>query len=212
MATASVTAIVPLRTGGKTRLAPVLAPSERAALAAAMLADVASALHAAGVARVVVAAQGPPAVTAGHALGLEVLRDASEGGLDQALRHAATRVGGSEGLLVAAADLPRLTAADVEQVLASPAAVVVAPTRDAGTGGLLRRPPGAIPTAYGPGSARAHLRLAADAGLRAEVVRAPGFAHDVDTLADLEQLPGGELGAATARVLAELGLPRRAAG
>lgn len=212
MATAPVTAIVPLRTGGKTRLAPVLASSERAALAGAMLADVASALHAARVERVVVAAQGPPAIAAADALGLEVLPDASEGGLDQALRHAATRVGRSEGLLVAAADLPRLTAADVEQVLACPAAVVVAPTRDAGTGGLLRRPPDAIPTAYGPGSAQAHLRRAADAGLRGQVVSAPGFAHDVDTLADLEQLQRGPLGAATARVLAELGLPRRVAG
>lgn len=212
MATAPVTAIVPLRTGGKTRLAGVLASSERAALAGAMLADVASALQAARVERIVVAAQGPPAIAAADALGLEVLPDASEGGLDQALRHAATRVDDSEGLLVAAADLPRLTAADVEQVLACPAAVVVAPTRDAGTGGLLRRPPGAIPTAYGPGSAQAHLRLAADAGLRGRVVSAPGFAHDVDTLADLEQLQRGPLGAATARVLAELGLPRRAAG
>ncbi len=209
----AVTAIVPLRTGGKTRLSPALTASERSDLATAMLSDVATALRDAGIDRIVVAAQGPSALAAAAALHLEALPD-PEGaqGLDHALRRAAARVAPREGLLVVAADLPRLTATDVEQVLACPAPVVVAPTRDGGTGGLLRRPPTAITTAYGPGSAAAHLRLAADAGLGADRVSAPGFADDVDTPADLERLQRGPLGAATARVLTRLDLPRRVAG
>jgi 2-phospho-L-lactate/phosphoenolpyruvate guanylyltransferase len=213
MSADAVTAIVPLRTGGKTRLSPALAASQRSDLATAMLCDVATALREAGIERIVVAAQGPSALACADALGLEALPDPEEAqGLDHALRRAAARLGPVEGLLVVAADLPRLTGADVERVLACRAPVVVAPTCDGGTGGLLRRPPSAIPTAYGPGSAAAHLRLAADAGLAAEQVSAPGFADDVDTPADLERLQRGPLGAATARVLARFDLPRRVAG
>jgi 2-phospho-L-lactate/phosphoenolpyruvate guanylyltransferase len=213
MSTDAVTAIVPLRTGGKTRLSPALAGSERADLATAMLSDVATALRAAGIDRIVVAAQGPSALASADALGLEALPDPGEAqGLDHALRRAAGRLGPVRCLLVVAADLPRLTGPDVQQVLACEAPVVVAPTRDGGTGGLLRRPSDAIATAYGPGSAAAHVRLATDAGIAADRVGAPGFADDVDTPADLERLQHGPLGAATSRVLARLDLPRRVAG
>ena len=213
MSADALTAIVPLRTGGKTRLSPALAPSERSDLATAMLCDVATALREAGIERIVVAAQGPSALASAAALGLEALPDPDEAkGLDHALRRAAARLDPAHTLLVVAADLPRLTGPDVGQVLACRASVVVAPTRDGGTGGLLRRPPTAIPTAYGPGSAAAHLLLAADAGLTGEQVSAPGFADDVDTPGDLERLQRGPLGAATARVLAGFDLPRRVAG
>lgn len=210
---ANVTALVPLRTGGKTRLSPTLRPHERSALAGAMLADVAAALRGAGLARVVVAAQGPAAVAAAGALGLETLPDAGGGtGLDHALRHATARLGGAAGLLVVAADLPALTAQDVRAVLADRASVVIAPTRDGGTGGLLRRPPDVIATAYGRRSAAAHRRLAAEAGATASTIPTAGFAHDVDTLADLTALRRRGVGPATARVLDRLALTARAAG
>lgn len=208
----SVTAIVPLRTGGKTRLAPALRPEERSALAGAMLADVAHALHAAGLEHVVVAAQGPAAEAAAGALGLPLVADPQGRGLDRALLHAAARLTPTAGLLVVAADLPRLSADDVRALLAVAAPVVVAPTHDGGTGGLLRRPPDVIATAYGPGSADAHGRLAADAGVEASTLEAEGFARDVDTLADLGGLAHGPLGPATAEVVERFGLTRRAAG
>lgn len=210
---ASVTAIVPLRTGGKTRLSPFLRPHERSALAGAMLADVAAALREAGLGRIVVAAEGPSAVAAAGALGLETVPDADGGhGLDHALRQATARLRATEALLVVAADLPRLTSADVAVVLAAPTPVVVAPTRDGGTGGLLRRPPDVIATAYGPGSAAAHRRLAAAAGVEASTVSRRGFAHDVDTVADLDELRARGVGPATARVLNRLGHHGRAVG
>lgn len=209
---AGTTAIVPLRTGGKTRLRRLLCPSERAALAGAMLADVTTALTAARIVRVIVAAEGPAAVTAADALGLEVVHDVPDGGgLDRALARAAARTTRDAALLVVAADLPRLTGDEVARVLEDPTPVVIAPTDDGGTGGLLRRPADLMRTAYGPGSARRHIRLAREAGVDASVVRTPGFGHDVDTVADLVALRGAGVGDATASVLATLDLGGRAA-
>jgi 2-phospho-L-lactate/phosphoenolpyruvate guanylyltransferase len=209
---AATTAIVPLRTGGKTRLAAALADDERAALAGAMLADVAAALAGACVGRVIVAAEGPAAIAAAETLRLEVVRDApGSGGLDRAIEHAARTVAAGSALLVVAADLPRLQPDDVERLLQAPAAVVVAPTDDGGTGGLLRNPADVMGTAYGPGSARRHLGLARGAGHEAVTVRTAGFDHDVDTVADLLALRAADVGPATAGVLATLDLAGRAA-
>jgi 2-phospho-L-lactate/phosphoenolpyruvate guanylyltransferase len=174
-----VVALVPLRSpgAGKTRLAAHLTIEQRAALAGAMLADVCSALAAASVDRIVVAAGGPAAVAAAAALGLEVVADPPGcDGLDAALRAVDGRLGRRGTSLVVTADLPRLAADDVRAVLEVEAPIVIAPTTDGGTGVLLRRPPAAIPTAYG------------------------------DTWDDLRRLAVGPLGAATTAVLSQLGL------
>jgi 2-phospho-L-lactate/phosphoenolpyruvate guanylyltransferase len=210
MDTDRIVALVPLRAPGvgKTRLAPRLTVEQRAALAGAMLADVCHALEAATIDRVVVAAGGASAVAAASALGLDVLHDPPGcTGLDAALRAAVSRLGTVGSLLVVTADLPRLTGPDVAAVLAADTEVVVAPTVDGGTGALLRRPPSAIRTAYGPGSAARHLRLAHAAGRSVVSVHRAGFAHDLDTWEDLRHLRGQHVGPATASVLAGLSLP-----
>jgi 2-phospho-L-lactate/phosphoenolpyruvate guanylyltransferase len=206
-------AIVPLRTDGKTRLSSVLDAEQRACLAEAMLSDVVGALVGAGIQRVLVAAEGHRAIAAAEHLGLEAVADEpGTGGLDAALRNARPRVAGTSSLLVVAADLPRLTAAEVRSLLARHAPVVVAPTHDGGTGGLLRRPPDVIGTAYGRGSAQRHLDLAHAVGLPAEIVHAEGFARDVDTDDDLAALRVGVAGPATTRLLDTLSPSGRAAG
>ena len=112
-------------------------------------------------------------------------------------------------LLVVAADLPHLRGGDVDAVLAADTEVVVAPTRDGGTGGLLRRPPQVCSTAYGPRSATRHLAVARASGLRAARLEVAGFAHDVDVEGDLGRsrddpaLP--PLGTHTAALLADAG-------
>jgi 2-phospho-L-lactate/phosphoenolpyruvate guanylyltransferase len=210
MDTDPIVALVPLRAPGvgKTRLAPRLTVEQRAALAGAMLADVCHALEDAAIDRIVIAAGGASAVAAASALGLDVLHDPPGcAGLDAALRAAVSRLGTVGSLLVVTADLPRLTGPDVAAVLAADTEVVVAPTVDGGTGALLRRPPSAIRTAYGPGSAARHLRLAHAAGRRATTVHRAGFAHDLDTWEDLRHLRGRRVGPTTASVLAALSLP-----
>lgn len=209
-------ALVPLRSpgAGKTRLSSSLDVAERASLSGAMLADVTSALRGArGVDRVVVAASGPAAAAAASALALEVLIDPpTSRSLDDAVAAARRSLGAIGGLLVVTADLPRLAIEDVEQLLNVDAPVAVAPTDDGGTGGLLRRPPDVVGTAYGPGSAAAHRALAEARGVPAEIVDAVGFRHDVDTWADLVALTSGRVGDATAAFLSTIGSRLDAAG
>jgi 2-phospho-L-lactate/phosphoenolpyruvate guanylyltransferase len=201
---ASVTAIVPVRSPGtgKTRLASDLTPEQRAGLAGAMLADVTAALRASSVERIVVAASGPAAASAASALGLDVVLDPpGSRSLDEAVAAAVVRAGRTDALLIVMADLPRLSPADVDEVIGADAQVVVAPTGDGGTGALLRRPATIIGTSYGPSSAGRHLRLARAAGAAASTVTSPGFVDDVDTLEDLAALRRGPVGRATAAFL-----------
>ena len=199
-------AVVPLRSPGvgKTRLSPGLDRDTRAALAGAMLADVVAALRGAGL-EVVVAAGGPAAAAAASALQAAVVMDGpAVRSLDGAVEGARRHLGPVGGLLVVQADLPCLTADDVQAVLAPGAPVVVAPTDDGGTGALLRRPPDVMGTSFGRGSAAAHRRLADAAGVPVEVVHRPGLETDVDVLEDLRGLRHRHVGAATAAVLATL--------
>jgi 2-phospho-L-lactate guanylyltransferase len=110
-------------------------------------------------------------------------------GLHAALTAADALLAGASASLVVAADLPLLAVVEVETLVAAAgtarAAVAIAPTRDGGTGGLLRVPADVMPTAFGPGSASAHAVLAAEAGVRAAVLHLDGFARDVDTAGQL---------------------------
>lgn len=196
-------AVVPLRSPGvgKTRLAGALDPEQRAVLSAAMLGDVAAALADAAVDEIVVAAGGAAAAAAAAAFGLSVVLDAPmPGGLNAALAEVAGRWPGAQVLIVAA-DLPRLTAADVDAVLAIDREVVIAPTHAGGTGGLLRRRVGRMGTAFGPESTRRHRDLARAVGASVATLEREGFHHDVDTWTDLVALHEVEVGANTAAVL-----------
>lgn len=209
-------ALIPLRSPGqgKTRLASTLTAEERAALSGAMLADVVAALRDSAVDRIVVAAAGTAAAAAATAVGAEVLHDpasvtdlAPRDRLDAAIAAATAQLRIAAQLLVVAADLPHLRGADVDEVLAADAEVVVAPTRDGGTGGLLRRPPAVCSTAYGPRSATRHVAAAHAAGLGAVRLEVAGFAHDVDVEGDLGRSRGDPalppLGTRTAALLAD---------
>lgn len=198
-------ALVPLRSpgDGKTRLAPALDRSTRARLAAAMLADVVAAVQAAGL-HVVVAAGGPAAVDAATSIGVDVVEDPpGVRSLDDVIAHAQRRLPQTNGLLVVQGDLPLLTSDDVRAVCEPDAPVVLAPTDDAGTAALLRRPADVMGTAFGPGSADAHTRLARAAGITPRIVHRAGLALDVDVLADLRSL-GTTAGPSTAAVVADL--------
>lgn len=181
-----MTAIIPLKSlsEAKGRLAGELDPQERRAITGWMARRVIEACVAcAGISDILLVAGDD----AGAALGGPDVRTlvVPRPGLAVALHEADRAAAGAEATMVVAADLPALTADDLDAVIAAGHGenhvVVVAPTTDGGTGALLRRPAGLIATAYGPGSAARHAALAADAGIRVAVVNRPGLATDVDT-------------------------------
>jgi len=64
--------------------------------------------------------------------------------------------------------------------------VVIAPSSDErGTNLLLRRPPGAIPSRFGPDSFRRHMETAAERDLPTAVVEREELAFDVDEPGDI---------------------------
>jgi 2-phospho-L-lactate guanylyltransferase len=198
-------AAVPVKTlaAAKGRLAPVLTPEQRRALATALLADVLEALVGTpAIARVLVVSADPDALALARAMGAlpvdEPLADgaggaAPETALNAALDHAAAlaTAAGAAALLALPADLPLVTAADVAAVLAAapPApSVLLAPTWDGGTSILLRRPPLAIPARFGPASLRAHLQAAAARHLLVRLVWRANLGLDLDRPTDLQRL------------------------
>lgn len=119
-------------------------------------------------------------------------------GLNEALEQA-TRVAlanGISGVLILPADLPELTAHEVEQLLArgveSPCVVISPAQRDDGTNALLVNPAGLLHYAFGPSSFAEHTRRAELAGARVEILRSAGLAYDLDLPEDWQRLYGTE--------------------
>lgn len=218
-APSSPVALVPLRIGGKSRLATALAPEDREALVLAMLDDVLAALAGAGVTDVRLLTGNVAAAAAAADRGLQAIRDPAPATIsagdeaDGAPLRAAVDAGlatvpATVPRLVVAADLPRLSASDVRAVLGSDAEVAVAATGGGGTS-LLRLAPGVTLVArYGPGSAEGHLRAAEHAGYSTELLERAGSRHDVDAADDLAALAGPldgcGVGTATAAFLAAM--------
>jgi 2-phospho-L-lactate guanylyltransferase len=200
-------ALVPLRTGGKSRLGTRLDADLRARLALAMFDDVAGALIGAGIDDIRVLCGDPGARAAAHERGLTALDDpdaapvlAPDDGtavtpelrLRAAVDAGLATVGTSAVRLVVAADLPLLSPDDVLAVLAHADRVTVAPTRGGGTGVLLLPVGLTLASAHGPASAAAHLAAAVAAqptGAPAPaVIEREGTSWDVDRPEDLDLL------------------------
>jgi len=210
-------AIIPLRSfdAGKSRLSAVLDVAARQALIEAMLCDVLAALTLSGITDVQVAACGEHAAEVAARLGVPAVRDESRtGGLNRALSDvvaAARRT--HHTVVIVAADLPRISGADLVDVLEAPTPVVIAPTHDNGTAVLRLSPADVIPLAYGPQSATIHAHRAKACGRQVTVLRRASLLYDLDTPADLEyayrqaigEIAAGTLGAHTRRSLA--GMP-----
>lgn len=211
-------ALIPLRGGGKSRLDGALGATLRSGLVAAMLGDVVAALSAGGVPDVRVLAGDRAAEELAARHGLPAVADpaspsrAGSGGearLRAAVDTGLAAVPSDTTRLIVAADLPRLSAAEVAMVLTDPADVVVVPTAGGGTA-VLRLAPGVMVAAqYGIGSGGAHLRAAESTGHSAVLLDLPGARHDVDAATDLAALigplDGAMPGPATAAFLAGLG-------
>lgn len=178
---------------GKSRLAALLTPHQRADLTRRILSrTLALAAETDCFAEILVVSADPVAHELAAQAGASSLCEAPmglNGALVQARAHALAR--GAGATLVLPADLPLLTAADVTTIVGRAETgnqVVLAPSHDCGTNALLLTPPGIIDFAFGPESFRHHKQAAAARNARVAVVRTPSLAFDVDWPSDLRWL------------------------
>lgn len=182
-------------TDPKTRLADVLTPRERSTFARAMLADVLSAIVAAGHEPTVVSTA-PLDLDDELSLADRVLESVSVAVDDRPLTEAVNarlprsgeRGGGVDAAVaVVMADLALTTPDALESLFSHDAAVAIAPGRGGGTNALVVRHP-AFRVDYHGASYLDHCEIARDAGVPFETVDSFRLGTDVDEPADLVEV------------------------
>jgi 2-phospho-L-lactate guanylyltransferase len=194
-------ALVPLKdlVQAKSRLAGLLRPSERRALAQAMAEDVLSVLlgHPA-IARITLVSDDPGAGLLAQKYGAQCWSEKSLGarGLNALVQCASQRLlaGGEEPLLVLHGDLPLLTEDDISAVLAGQhglGGLIIGCDRLGGGTNLLAFNAASMPRfCFGAGSCAGHLASAYNAGVPVHVLQRPGISVDVDEAPDLQCVMG----------------------
>ena len=190
-----VHAVVPVKNfrHAKQRLAGVLDQPARTALFRAMLEDVLDALSCApSLAGIVLVTRDPEAVALAERYGAKFLIEAENRGHTAAVELAAKTLAGrgAGALLQVPGDIPRVTAEEVEAVVAAhgpPPAVTIAPSRDhRGSNAVLCSPPDVFPFRFGDDSFHPHLAAARAVGVEPVVVEREGIGLDIDTPEDLQ--------------------------
>jgi 2-phospho-L-lactate guanylyltransferase len=101
---------------------------------------------------------------------------------------------GATTVLLVPIDVPLVTRTEIEDLIhaaegpAEPGVIIVPSLDGTGTNALVRTPPDAIASCFGPGSFQAHLDQAQQRGVRATVRRPAGLLFDVDTPEDVDEL------------------------
>jgi 2-phospho-L-lactate guanylyltransferase len=203
-------AVLPVKsfTRAKQRLSVSVTDALRLRLAAAMVADVLSALASTRAIELTVLVTAEPSLASAACERATILvEDQLEDGQPAAASLGVAKAVelGYERVLCVPGDCPALDASELDALLDAharherPAGVVVVPDRHgAGTNGLLLAPPDAISPSFGPQSCERHLQLARAAGVACRVERVPSLLLDIDTRSDLDALrarlagqPGG---------------------
>ncbi len=197
----------------KTRLAPVLPPGERRALAEAMFRDVlAASLGATAADHVAVMTSDASLLAMARAAGALALDEEFPRGLNVsvALATAALIAQGAQTVCTVLSDIPLIAAEDIDAVFAAmPAArgAVLVPSRDfSGTNIICRSPADAVPTRFGRMSLVRHLDDCRNAGVPARVLRLARPALDLDVIADLAEFERAGSATHTQNQLARLGI------
>ena len=211
MPAADVHAVVPVKNLGdaKQRLAGVLARPERAALFRAMLEDVLEALAgAASLAGIVLVTRDEEAIALAGRYGAECLIEPENRGHTEAVELAAGALAerGAGALLQVPGDIPRVTAEEIEALIAAHApapSVTIAPSRDhRGSNAVLCSPPDVLPFRFGDDSFHPHLAAARAIGIEPTVLERTGIGLDIDTPDDLEAFLASPSGTRAYRLLA----------
>jgi 2-phospho-L-lactate guanylyltransferase len=190
-----IVAIVPVGRldGAKSRLGDTLDAEERHELAIDMLErTVRAALASTSIDETLVVSPDRDVLARAAEGGARTLLQRSQG-LNRGLREARDDAiaGGADAVLIVPIDLPLVSPAALEQLIAPLAAIAERPVvvlaldrHGRGTNGLLVSPPDAIEFGFGGDSRAAHAACAAEAGARYIEVDGP-LALDIDTPDDL---------------------------
>ena len=187
-------AVVPVkeRVSAKERLAPILRPEARQALALAMLEDVLAAVTAApGIAGLLVVTVDAEASQRAARYGAQVTelgaRDGHTGAVTAGARLLITE--GRGGMLTVPGDIPLVTPAAIAGMLGAhlptPSFTIVPSHDERGSNAIACSPPDAVPLRFGEDSFYPHLRAAKACGIQPSVVYLPGIALDIDNPEDV---------------------------
>lgn len=189
-------AVVPVKeiAGAKQRLSPALSPEQRDAFARVMLAEVLGALAGArGLAGVLLVTLEPFArdLAARHGFRVteEGARDGHTGAVEAGRRLLARE--GAAGFVTMPGDIPAVTSAEIETVLAAhraPGFTIVPAHDEQGSNAVCVSPPLAVKLRFGDNSYFPHLDAARAAGFEPRILPLPGIGMDVDNPVDLEKL------------------------
>lgn len=178
----------------KQRLAPILSPEERLALAQAMCEDVLQALSRwQSRPAVAVVTSDPFARDLAARFDFEVVADVHNTGETSAIEMATAvcRRRGAGSTLVVPADIPLIEGVELQKIADSAppgGAVLVPDAAGRGTNAAWRSPGDLFPLRFGNDSFLPHLAAAKATGLPCVVLELPGIARDVDRPGDLREL------------------------
>jgi len=197
----------------KTRLAPVLPPGERRALAQAMFRDVlAASLGASAADHVAVVTSDPGLLALARSAGALTIDEEFPRGLNAAvgLATSALIADGAQTVCTVLSDIPLIAAEDIDAVFAAMppgGGVVLVPSRDfSGTNIICRSPAAAVATRFGRMSLVRHLDDCRSSGVGARVLRLARPALDLDVAADLAEFERAGSATHTQNQLARLGI------
>jgi len=187
-------AVVPVkeRISAKERLASMLRPETRQALALAMFEDVLAALTATpGIAGLLVVTVDPEAGRLAASYGGRVIKERARDGHTGAVTAAARLLAaeGRAGMLTLPGDIPLVTSAEIASMLAAhppaPSFTIVPSHDERGSNAIASSPPDAVPLRFGENSFYPHLQTAEACGIRPNVLHLPGIALDIDNPEDV---------------------------
>jgi 2-phospho-L-lactate guanylyltransferase len=196
----------------KTRLAPVLSPGERRALAEAMFRDVLAASMGAAADHVAVVTSDAGLLAMAQSAGALTIDEEFPRGLNAAvaLSTSALIAQGAETVCTVLSDIPLTAAEDIDAVFAampSGRGAVLVPSRDfSGTNMICRSPADAVPTRFGRMSLVRHLDDCRSAGIPAKVLRLARPALDLDVIGDLVEFERAGSATHTQNQLSRLGI------
>ncbi len=147
----------------------------------------------------------------GNKPSLSSVKHLAEAGLCHAYNMAATDLTGqgAHTMLLLPADIPLVTKADIQALLAGhtcPGVSLAAAGSDGGTNALLVSPPNIIAPAFGENSCQRHSAHAREQGLEPVVLNTSGLNLDIDTPEDIHALLAAGRECATLRYLLDSGI------